>query len=92
MEWMKAKCVRFWEIGAIPAILGLWFPDFAGQYAKLMAGEANYAFPPVITYVGALFLFAACVHAIEDMGIHFKVATICGWVMIALAGLSVVFH
>ncbi|VAX23816.1 hypothetical protein MNBD_NITROSPINAE04-2584 [hydrothermal vent metagenome] len=91
-RWMKAKCVRFWEIGAIPAILGLWFPDFVGQYAHMMAGEANYAFPPVITYVGALFLFAACVHAIEDMGIHFKVATVCGWVMIAFAGLSVVFH
>ncbi len=89
---MKAKCVRFWEIGAIPCILGVWLPDFVGQYVRMMAGEPNHAFPPVITYIGALFLFAACAHAIEDMGAHYKVVVISGWTMIALAGLSVVFH
>ncbi len=91
-RWMKAKCVRFWEIGAIPCILGVWLPDFVGQYARLAAGEPNYAFPPVLTYVGALFLFAACAHAIEEMGFHYKVVIIGGWSAIALAGLSVVFH
>lgn len=91
-RWMKPRCVRYWEIGAIPCILGVWMPDFVSQYALKMQGVENYAFPPVITYVGALFLFAACAHAIEDMGYHYKFVIIGGWSAIALAGLSVVFH
>ncbi|MDH4183367.1 MAG: hypothetical protein OEV92_04030 [Nitrospinota bacterium] len=91
-RWMKAKCVRYWEIGAIPCILGVWLPDFVGQYALKMQGLDNHAFPPVITYVGALFLFAACAHAIEKMGLHYNVVMAGGWSAIALAGLSVVFH
>lgn len=91
-RWMKPRCVRYWEIGAIPAILGLWIPDFAGQYALKMAGESNYAFPPFITYVGALFLFAACIHAIEKMGTHYNIVIIGGWSAVALAGVSVILH
>ncbi len=91
-RWMKPKCVRFWEIGAIPCILGVWMPDFVGQYALKIAGQPNHAFPPFITYVGALFLFAACAHAIEAMGWHYKVVMISGWSAIGLAGLSVILH
>lgn len=91
-RWVKPRCVRYWEIGAIPAILGLWIPDFVGQYALKMAGEENYAFPPFLTYVGALFLFAACAHAIENMGTHYKLMLAGGWTAIALAVLSVLLH
>lgn len=91
-RWMKPRCVRYWEIGAIPAILGLWMPDFVGQYALKMAGNDNYAFPPFLTYVGALFLFAACAHAIENMGTHYKLMMAGGWSAIALAALSVLLH
>lgn len=91
-RWMKARCVRYWEIGAIPCILGVWMPDFVEQYALLMAGQPNHAFPPVITYVGALFLFAACAHAIEKMGFHYNIVMAGGWGAVTLAGLSVLFH
>lgn len=91
-RWMKPRCVRYWEIGAIPCILGVWIPDFVGQYERLMAGEANYAFPPFITYVGALFLWAACAHAIEKMGNHYTFVMAGGGAAVTLAALSVVFH
>jgi len=91
-RWMKPRCVRYWEIGAIPCILGVWMPDFVGQYALKMAGEPNHAFPPFITYVGALFLWAACAHAIESMGKHYLVVMGGGAAAVALAGISVVLH
>ena len=91
-RWMKPRCVRYWEIGAIPCILGVWLPDFVGQYALKIVGEPNHAFPPILTYIGALFLFAACAHAIEKMGLHYNVVIIMGYSAIALAGISVVLH
>ena len=29
-RWAKERIVRWLEIGAIPAVVGLWFPDWAG--------------------------------------------------------------
>ena len=73
-RWKKSRVVKWLEIGAIPAIIGMWFPDWAGQYIHKMSGTAyafppSLAFPPVIVYVGALILWKACLEGAKDMGL-----------------------
>ncbi len=96
-RWPKAKVVKWLEIGAIPAIVGLWIPDWAGQYIHKMMGEPyvfppSLAFPPVITYVGALILLKACMEGIKNMGWHYKGVRISGSLAVACAGLSILTH
>ncbi len=96
-RWPKPRVVKWLELGAIPAIVGMWFPDWAGQYIHLMSGEPYMfppalAFPPVVVYVGAVILLKACLEGIKDMGWHYKWAKISGALAVACAGLSVVSH
>lgn len=96
-RWPKPKVVRWLEIGAVPAIVGMWFPDWAGQYIHKMSGESyvfppSLAFPPVVVYVGAVILLKACLEGIKDMGWHYKGARLSGALAVICAGLSVVSH
>lgn len=91
-RWMKPKCVRYWEVGAIPVIIGVWVPDFVGEYALKITGQDNAAMPPLITYVGALILWMACAHAIEKMGAHYRRMMFAGASAVVLAGVSIILH
>lgn len=96
-RWKKSRVVKWLEIGAIPAIIGMWFPDWAGQYIHKMSGTdyafpPSLAFPPVIVFVGALILWKACLEGAKDMGWHYRGIQISGTLAVASAGLSVVFH
>ncbi len=91
-RWPKPKVVRWLEVGAIPAILGLWWPDWLGAYG---GGDAAYLppllppFPPLLTYVGAVILLVACYQGIKDMGYHFKGVVIAGGLCVTAAVASV---
>jgi hypothetical protein len=91
-RWPKPKVVRWLEMGAIPAIAGLWFPDWLGAYAQ---GTAPYIppllapFPPLLTFVGAVILLIACFQGIKNMGFHFKGVIVSGALSIAFAAASV---
>jgi hypothetical protein len=97
-RWKKTRVVKWLEIGAIPAIVGMWFPDWAGQYIhKIFAGTdyvfpPSLAFPPVIVYIGALILWKACLEGAKDMGWHYRGIQISGSLAVLCAGLSVVSH
>lgn len=91
-RWPKPKVVKWLEIGAMPAILGLWWPDWLGAYG---AGGAAYLppllppFPPLLTYVGAVILLGACYQGIKDMGHHFKGVKVTGALCVAAAVASI---
>lgn len=96
-RWPKDRVVKWLEIGAIPAIVGMWIPDWAGQYIHKMAGESyifppSLAFPPVIVYIGALILWKACLEGVKDMGWHYQGVMIAGSIAVLCAGLSVISH
>lgn len=96
-RWPKKKVVKWLEWGAIPAILGLWIPDWSGAYIQLLSSPSGssfswWAFPPVITFIGAVVLFKGCTEGIKDMGWHYKAALWSSWTAITLAGLSFAFH
>lgn len=95
-RWPKPKVVHWLEVGAVPAILGLWLPDWASGYiaeAGLPSGPLpGFAFPPVLVFVGALILLKACWEGIRDMGWHFTALRISGILAVALAGLSLPAH
>lgn len=96
-RWPKPKVVKWLELGAIPAIVGMWFPDWAGQYIHRMSGDSyifppSLAFPPVVVYIGAIILLKACLEGIKDMGWHYKGAKISGTLAVICAGLSMVSH
>lgn len=96
-RWKKTRVVKWLEIGAIPAIVGMWFPDWAGQYIHRMSGSdyafpPSLAFPPVIVYIGALILWKACLEGAKDMGWHYRGIQISGSLAVLCAGLSVVSH
>lgn len=92
-RWPKPKVVAWLEFGAIPAILGLWFPDWIGAYGK---GAAAFvppllpAFPPLLTYFGAVILLVACYQGIKDMGSHFRGVVVSGGLALAAAAGSVI--
>jgi len=96
-RWSKAKVAKWLEIGAIPAIAGLWLPDWVGGYANFFqTGDAYHfpkiAIPPVLTYVGALILIKVCLEGIRDMGRYYRAAQILGLSAIVLALASVPLH
>lgn len=94
-RWPKPKVVKWLEIGAIPAIVGLWIPDWLGAYAH---GSAGYipplvpAFPPLVAYVGAVILLVACYQGIKDMGSHFRGVQVAGALTLLFAVASVVLQ
>ena len=92
-RWPKERVAKWLEIGAIPAVIGLWFPDwiggFAGSDAFLIPPLLPFA-PPFLTYIGALILLKACYEGIRNMGLHFKGLLISGALTLAAAGASVV--
>lgn len=96
-RWKKTRVVKWLEIGAIPAIVGMWFPDWGGQYIHKISG-ADYifppflAFPPLVVYVGALILWKACLEGVKDMGWHYRGVQISGTLAVTCAGLSVISH
>jgi len=91
-RWPKPKVVKWLEIGAIPAIIGLWFPDWLGAYGQ---GAAPYIppllppFPPLVVYVGAVILIIGCYQGVKDMGFHFKAVVVSGGLGVSLAVASV---
>ncbi|NTW57150.1 MAG: hypothetical protein HGB20_08935 [Chlorobiaceae bacterium] len=92
-RWPKPKVVQWLETGAIPALAGLWFPDWVGGYLTPGAGAiARFAFPPVLTYVGAVILFVACAQGVKHMGIHYRGVLSGGASAIFFAALSLVTH
>lgn len=96
-RWTKKKVVSWLEWGAIPAILGLWLPDWSGGYISLLSNTADgqhswLAFPPVLTFIGALILFKGCTEGIKDMGWHYKAARWSSLIAIVFAGLSLISH
>ena len=93
-RWPKERIVRWLEIGAIPAVVGLWFPDWVGTYF----GEDAFAIPPslpylppFLTFIGALILLKACYEGILHMGYHFKGLIVSGVIAVAAAAASVAF-
>lgn len=93
-RWPKAKVVRWLEAGAVPAILGLWWPDWLGAYGAA-SGWAYLPplvgpFPPLVTYAGALILLVACYQGVKGMGSHFKGVVISGALCLVAAVASVV--
>lgn len=95
-RWPRPKVVQWLEVGAIPAILGLWLPDWAGGYIAEARGlEPAWwapAFPPLLVYVGALILLKACWEGIRDMGWHYRSLQVSGILAVLFAGLSLPAH
>lgn len=96
-RWPRTKVVRWLEIGAVPAILGLWIPDWVGGYAHIFEATdrhriVEFPFPPLITYFGAVILIKACLEGIRDMGRHYRAARILGILAIAFALISIPLH
>lgn len=91
-RWPKARVVRWLEIGAVPAIVGLWWPDWLGGYGQ---GTLPYlpplvpAFPPLLTYLGALILLIACYQGVKGMGAHFRGVVVSGALSLLSAIISI---
>lgn len=91
-RWPKPKVVKWLEFGAIPAIVGLWFPDWLGAYGQ---GSAPYIpplltpFPPLVVYAGAVILIIGCYQGVKDMGFHFKGVIVSGALGVSFAAASV---
>jgi hypothetical protein len=92
-RWPKERVVKWLEIGAVPAIVGLWFPDWLGSFGR---GEVPFIppllpiLPPLLSYGGALILLKACYEGIKNMGFHFKGLLISGTVCVLSAVISIV--
>jgi hypothetical protein len=93
-RWTKDRVVKYLERGAVPTILGLWWPDWLGAYA----GGASFVIPPpvpvlppLLTYIGAVFLLLGCFQGIKNMGYHFRGLKITGVLTVFSAALSLVF-
>lgn len=95
-RWPKARVLRWLEWGSIPAILGLWLPDWVGGYATAWGGAKlsplAVPFPPVLTYSGAVILFVGCLEGIRDMGAHYRVARILAVLAVLSAVASLPLH
>lgn len=96
-RWPKPRVVKWLELGAIPAIVGMWIPDWAGQYIHKISGTdyifpPSLAFPPLVVYIGALILWKACLEGVKDMGWHYTGVKISGALAVLCAGLSVIAH
>lgn len=85
-RWPKARIVRWLELGAIPALVGLWLPDWSGALvARVEGGEPALALPPLVTFAGALVLLKACAEGVKGMGWHYRGVRASGAAAIALA-------
>ncbi len=95
-RWPKPRVVRWLEAGAIPALVGLWLPDWVGGYAAALAGVPPrlpaVPFPPVLAYAGAIILLLACAQGVKGMGSHYRGVLAAGGVAVAAAGGSVALH
>jgi hypothetical protein len=95
-RWPKARVLKWLEWGAIPAILGLWLPDWAGGYAAAFTGAppgpGALPFPPVVTYAGAVILFVGCLEGIRDMGVHYRLARALAILAVLSAAASIPLH
>ncbi len=95
-RWPKPRVVRLLEAGAVPALVGLWIPDWVGGYARAFgaaeAGPLPWAFPPALTYLGAVVLLVGCAQGIREMNPHFQALKLLGALALASAGLSVLLH
>lgn len=92
-RWPKDRVVHWLELGAIPAVVGLWFPDWIGAYLPLAAWHIPPrlgAFPPLLAYAGVLVLLKACYEGIRDMGWHFRGVQISGGLALVFAVVSVI--
>jgi len=86
-RWTKDRVVLWLEIGAVPAIVGLWFPDWVGSYASgSFLGIPP--LPPLLTYIGAVILLKACFEGIKGMGFHFRGLLISGGLTLVSAAAS----
>lgn len=94
-RWPKPRVVRWMEIGAIPAVVGLWLPDWLGSYgppgARGLSGGLP-ALPPLLTYVGAVILLVACYQGIKNMGVHFRGVIVSGALSVTFAAASLAFQ
>ncbi len=94
-RWTKKRVARWLEVGAVPAIVGLWWPDWVGAYA---AGTSWYvppllpAFPPIVIYVGAVALLVGCFQGVKGMGSHFRGVVVSGGLGVAAASSSIAAH
>lgn len=92
-RWPKPKVVKWLEVGAVPAIAGLWFPDWLGAYAE---GSAPHIppllapFPPLLVYIGAIILIIGCYQGVKGMGAAFKGVVVSGALAVLFATASVV--
>jgi hypothetical protein len=93
-RWTKDRVVKYLEWGAIPTILGLWWPDWLGAYAEgasFVIPPPLPVLPPLLTYIGAVLLLLGCYEGIKNMGYHFKGLKIAGTLTVLSAVLSLVF-
>lgn len=93
----KSLVVTLLWVGAILAIVGLWFPNWVRALAGSEAPLFGFALfkTPVLTYVGAIVLWLGCLLGVWGMGKHSRyvfwlgistvVAAIISWVL-ALVG------
>lgn len=92
-RWPKQRVVRWLEAGAVPAILGLWWPDWLGAYGSGPVAHIPPLlppFPPLITYVGAAVLLVACYQGVKGMGTHFRGVVVSGGLCALAAAASIV--
>lgn len=88
-RWPKARVVRWLELGAIPALLGLWLPDWSGALvARVEGGATDLALPPLVTFAGALVLLKACAEGVRGMGGHYRGVLASGAAAVAFAAAS----
>lgn len=92
-RWPKSRVVKWLEVGAVPAIVGLWFPDWLGAYGE---GSAPYIppllapFPPLVVYIGAVILIIGCYQGVKDMGAAFRGVVVSGVLAVLFAAASAV--
>ena len=96
-RWPKTNVVKWLEWGAIPAIAGLWLPDWSGEYIHQFTNAAPfnyswYTLPPLLMFIGALVLFKACSEGIKNMGWHYNGVLTGGFLAIIFAVASLVFY
>lgn len=96
-RWPKHKVVKWLELGAVPALIGLWFPNWAEGYIQWFSngidkGLLAVAFPPLLAYVGVLILYKASTEGIKNMGTHYKGAIWAGRISVVFAILSIITH
>lgn len=96
-RWPKTRVVKWLEWGAIPAVAGLWLPDWSGEYINQLTSTVSFNYnwftvPPLVMFIGALVLLKACSEGIKNMGWHYKGVLTGGFLAIVFAVASLVFY